>query len=302
MLGEHLSETIGSFDEIVDFRTGHGTTTAETETFGVVNVGSETELAGSFTGNSDGVTSQHLNGQTEGLGFVDSLSGIVTGRVGARHDSENFPGSFATLTGDTQGTETTGGELGDLVLVGGVDFLGDGVVFLDGLENEKWSTLDTDDALALRRLNDGADLLGDRIEGVEVEDLVLGEDALGAGVVLERLEESLVNGVDTLLLAGSSETGSKHEVFRLDTGDGVRLGERKLVLGKSTGLVGAENLDTGKGLNGRELLDDSLLLGKVSSADSHGGGDDGRKTDRDTNNGDGQSELKDGDDGVRAVE
>lgn len=137
---------------------------------------------------------------------------------------------------------------------------------------------------------------------MEVEDLVLGEDRLGAGVELESLEESLVDSINTLLLAGSGQTGSEHQVIGLNTLDGVGLSERELVLGQGTGLVRAEDLDTSKRLNGGELLNDSLLLSKVGSTDSHGGGDDSGKTDGNTDNGDGKSESEDIDDTVGSVE
>lgn len=302
VLGEDLGETIGSLDEIVNLRAGHVTAATETETLGVVNVGAETELARSLTSDTDGVTSKHLDGETERLGFVDGAGGIVTRGVRAGHDTENLPGALTTLAGNTEGTETTGSELGNLVLVVDINLLGNGVVFLNGLQDEKRGTLDADDALTLGRLDNGLNLLGDGVEGVEIEDLVLGENRLGTGVELERLEESLVDGIHTLLLAGSGQAGSQHEVLGLDTSNGVGLSERELVLGESTSLVRAENLDTGKGLDGRELLDDGLLLGKVSSADSHGGGDDGGKTDGNTNDGNGEGELKDLDDAVVAVE
>lgn len=302
VLGEDLSETIGSLNEIVNLRTGHVTATTETEALSVVDVGTKTELAGSLTSNADGITSQHLDGQTESLGLVDSLSGIVTRGVRARHNSENLPRALTTLAGNTKGTETTSSELSNLVLVGLVDLLRDGVVLLHSLQDEKRGTLNTDDALTLGRLDVGGDLLGDGVEGEELDDLVLGEDRLGAGVVLERLEESLVDSINTLLLAGSSQAGSEHEVLGLNTGDGVRLRQGELVLGQGTGLVGAENLDTSQRLNSRQLLDDSLLLGEVGSTDSHGGGNDGGKTDGDTNNGDGQGETEDIDNVVGAVE
>lgn len=302
VLGEDLGETISSLNEIVDLRAGHVTTTAKTKTLSVVDVGTETKLAGGFTSDTDGITSQHLDGQTKSLGLVDSAGSVVTGRVGARHYTKDLPRALTTLAGNTEGTETTGSELSDLVLVGLVDFLGDGVVLLDGLQDEKRGTLNTDDALALGRLNNSLDLLGDGVEGVELEDLVLGQDRLGAGVVAESLQEGLVDGVNTLLLAGGSETGSKHEVIGLNTGDGEGLSERELVLGQCTGLVRAENLDTSKGLDGRELLDDGLLLGEVSSTDSHGGGDDSGETDGDTNDSDGKGELEDGNNAVGAVE
>jgi hypothetical protein len=302
VLGENLSETIGSLNEIVDLRSRHFTAASKTKTFSVIDVGTETKLAGSFTSNTDGITSQHLDGQTESLGFVDSAGGIVTRGVRAGHDTENLPRAVTTLASDTERTETTGGKLSDLVLVGLIDSFGDRVIFLNGLENEKRGALDTDDALSLGRLDEGLDLLGDGIEGVEVDDLVLGEDRLGAGVELEGLEEGLVNGVNTLLLAGGSQTSSQHEIFRLDTGDSVRLGERELVLGERTSLVGAEDFDTSEGLDGAELLDDSLLLGEVCGADSHGGGNDSGETDGNTNDSNGEGELQDGNDVVGAIE
>ena len=302
VLGEDLGETIGSLDEIVDLGTGHFTATTKTKTFSVVDVGTKTELARRLPSDTDGITSQHLDGQTKGPGLVDSAASIVTGRVRAGHDAENLPRVVTALASDTERTETTGSELGDLVLVGLVDSFGDGVVLLDGLENEKRGALDTDDTLALRGLDNGHDLLGDGVEGVEVNNLVLAEDGLGARVELEGLEESLVDGINTLLLAGGGQAGSQHEVFRLDTGDRVGLGERELVLGQSTGLVRAENFDTSEGLDGAELLDDGLLLGEVGGTDSHGGGDDSGETDGHTDDGDGQGELEDVDDAVGAVE
>ncbi|GKT86554.1 LOW QUALITY PROTEIN: hypothetical protein Ct61P_04404 [Colletotrichum tofieldiae] len=303
VLGEDLGETIGSLDEVVNLRAGHVTTTTETETLSVVDVGTKTELAGSLTSDTNGVTSQHLDGETERLGLVDSAGSVVTRGVRAGHDSEDLPGAVvATLAGNTERAETTGGELGNLVLVGLVNLLGDLVVLLDGLEDEEGSTLDAGDALTGGGLDEGGDLLGDGVEGEELEDLVLGQDRLGAGVVAQRLQESLVDGVHTLLLAGSSQAGSEHEVLGVDTGDGVGLGQGKLVLGEGTGLVGAENLDTSEGLNGGELLDNSLLLGEVGSTDSHGGGDDGGKTDGDTNNGNGEGEAENCDNAVGAVE
>lgn len=302
VLWEDLSETIGSLNEIVDLRTWHLTSSSETELLSIVDVGTETELAGSFTSDTDGITSQHLDRETEGLGFVDSLCGIVTWGIRARHDTENLPVTFTASAGNTEGTETTGSEFGNLVLVIGSNLLWDWVVFLDSAENEEWGTLNTDNALALWGLDDGSNLLGDGVEWVELENLVLGENRLGTWVVAERLEEGLVDGIETLLLAGSSQAGSKHEILSIDTLDGVWLGERELVLGESTGLVRAKNLNTSEGLNGGELLDDSLLLGEVGGTDSHGGGDDSWETDWDTNDGNSEGEAEDIDDSVGAVE
>ena len=302
VLGEDLSETIGSLNEIVNLRTGHVTTTTKTKTFSIVDVCSKTELAGSLTSNTDGVTSQHLDGETKSLSFVDSLCSVVSWGVRARHDTENLPMAFTTLAGNTEGTETTGSEFSNLVLVVIEDLLIDGVVFLNSAENEERGTLNTDDTLALGRLDNGSNLLGDGIEGVEFKDLVSGENVLGTWVVSERLQESLVNGIETLLLAGSSQTSSQHEIISLNTIDCIWLSKGELVLGKGTSLVRAEDFDTSKRLNGGELLDDSLLLGKVGSTDGHGGSDDSWETDWNTNDSDGESEFQNVNNSVVSVE
>ncbi|CAF3594394.1 unnamed protein product [Fusarium graminearum] len=293
VLGENLSETIGSLNEIVNLRTGHVTTTTKTKALSVVNVGTEAELTRSLTGNTDSVTSKHLDGETKALGFVDSSGSVVTRGVRAGHDSENLPSTLTSLASNTKRSEATGSKLSHTVFVRRIDFLRDGVVLLDGLENKKWGTLDTDDTLALRGLDNSLDLLGDGVKGVEVENLVLGQNTLGAGVELESLEESLVDGINTLLLAGSSQTSSEHQVIGLNASNTERLSERELVLGQSTSLVRAENLDTSKGLNGGKLLDDGLLLGKVGGTDGHGGSDDGGKTDRDTDDSNSKGETED---------
>jgi len=302
VLGEDLGETIGSLNEIIDLRAGHVTATTETETLGIIDVGTETELAGSLTGDTDGVTSKHLDRETKGLGFVDSAGSVVTGGIAAGHDAENLPRALTTLAGNTERAEATGSELSNLVLVGLVNLVGDGVVLLNGLEDEERGTLDASDAFTLRRLDNSGDLLGDGVEGEELNNLVLGENTLGAGVVLQALEEGLVDGIHTLLLARGSQAGSEHEILGVNAGNGVGLSERELVLGEGTSLVGAQNLNTSEGLNGGELLNDSLLAGEVGGADSHSGGDDSGETDGDTNDGDGQGELEDKDDGVGAVE
>jgi hypothetical protein len=118
VLGENLSETIGSLNEIVNLRTGHVTTATKTKTLSVVDVGTETELTGSLTGNTDGVTSKHLDGETQALGFIDSAGGVVSRRVRAGHDSENLPSTLTSLASNTERSEATGCKFCDTVLVG----------------------------------------------------------------------------------------------------------------------------------------------------------------------------------------
>ena len=72
-------------------------------------------------------------------------------------------------------TETTGSKLGDLVLV----VVGDTLGMEWPSSTVRRGTLNTDDALTLGRLDNGGNLLGDGVEGEELEDLVAGEDVLG---------------------------------------------------------------------------------------------------------------------------
>ncbi|EPE08776.1 hypothetical protein F503_04363 [Ophiostoma piceae UAMH 11346] len=263
VLGENLGETIGSLNEIVNLGTGHVTTATKTQALSVVDVGTKAKLARSLASNTDSITSKHLDGQTQGLGLVDSAGGIVARGVRAGHDTENLPRTTITLAGNTKGTETTGSELGNLVLVGLVDVLGDGVVLLDGLENEQRGTLDTGNALTSGGLDNSGNLLGDGVEGEEVDNLVLGQNGLGAGVVAEGLEESLVDGINTLLLAGSSETGSKHQVLGVDAGnsEGV-LSNNATVSGDDGTLLDLEDI------TGNNLRSLNLLQGAVTEDDS----------------------------------
>jgi hypothetical protein len=209
---------------------------------------------------------------------------------------------FTTSTGNTERTETTGSKFSDLVLVIVDNFFRERVVFFDGFEDKERSTLDADETFTFGGFDDGGNLLGDGIEGVELDDFVFTEDTFGTGVVTERLQESLVDSVETFGFAGSSETSRKHELVGIDTFNSVGFVERQLVLGEGSGFVRTENLDTGKRLDGAEFLDDSLLFGEVSSTDGHGGCDDSGKTDGDTDDGNGKGEFEDLNNAIRAVE
>jgi len=72
-------------------------------------------------------------------------------------------------------TEATGSKPGDLVLV----VVGDTLGMEWSSSTVRRGTLNTDDTLTLGRLDNGGNLLGDGVEGEELEDLVAGEDVLG---------------------------------------------------------------------------------------------------------------------------
>ena len=103
------------------------------------------------------------------------------------------------------------------------------MIFLDRSEDEKGRALDTHETFAFRGFDDGGNLLGDGIEGVEFDDFVLAEDALCPGIMFKRFQESLIDGIETLGFSGGGETGCKHEIVGIDAFDSVGFVERKFV-------------------------------------------------------------------------
>jgi len=277
VLGEDLGETISLLDKIV---LGGSRETTVDETFRVVNLGTESQHLASFLGNSDGITSKHLNRETENLGFSDGRGGILTRRVEHGQHAEQLPFSVTFLNGNTKGTETTTSELGSLGLVEIGIFLGASREVQDSLGGTLGASV------ANTILDDNSsDTLGDGVEGSEFLSLpALGEDLLGSWVTLESENGDFVDGVERLDVVGGSESGNSHHPVNIDTIGDERLPDGELIGSERAGLVGAENIDTSEGFNGSELLHDGLLLGEVSGTDSEGGGGDNWKTDGDTDN------------------
>ena len=282
VLGEDLSETISLLDEIV---LGSAGKTTVDKLGRVVNLGTESKHLASLLGNSDSVTSKHLDGNTELLGLDDGLGSVLTGRVEHRKHTEKDPGLVVLLVGDTERAETTASELGSLVS----EEVGGSLVAFGQVEDSLGSTLGASVGVTTESA-DSSNTLGDGVEGGEFLGLpfVL-EDLTSLGVTLEGKDGNLVDGVEGLDVVRRSESGDGHHpVDVLALGD-ERLTDGKLVGSESTGLVRAENINTSKGLDGSELLDDSLLLGEVSGTDGESGGGNNGKTDGDTDDQEDQS-------------
>ena len=277
VLGENFSETVGLLNEIV--LSGSGETTVD-ELVGVVNLGTKSKHLASFLSNSNGVTSKHLNGETENLSLSDGGSGILTRGIEHGQHAEKSPWLVAFLDGNTEGTETTASELGGLGLVHIGIFLG---AFRE-VKNGLGGTLGADESDTILD-NDSSDTLGDRVERSEFLSLpALAEDFLGSWVALEGKNCDLVDGIQRLDVVGRGESGdSHHPVDILALGD-ERLANGQLIGSERSSLIGAENVDTGERFNGSELLHNGLLLGEISGSDSEGGGGDDGQTDGDTNN------------------
>jgi hypothetical protein len=231
---------------------------------------------------------QHLDGDTELLSLNDSLGSVLTGRVEHGHETEKDPITVILLVGDTERTETTASELSGLLLVEAGSLL----IAVGKVDNGLGGTLGTD-VLVTTHVADGGDTLGDGVEGSELLSLPAHvEDLTSLGVAADGKNGNLVDGVERLEVVGRSESGNSHHPVDILALSDVRLTERELVGSESTGLVRAENVNTSEGLNGGELLDNSLLLSEVGSTDSEGGGGDNGKTDGDTDNEENQSVVQ----------
>lgn len=114
VFGENFTESIGGLDEVVDIATRHATT--RDEALGVVDVGSHTELLAGFDSDGDGVTSKHLDLDTEVTGFVDGGSSVASGRVEHGEETEELP-LAVFLKSNSERSESTLGELEGLLAV-----------------------------------------------------------------------------------------------------------------------------------------------------------------------------------------
>ena len=277
VLREDFSETIGLLNEIV---LGCAGKTTVDELVRVVDLGTESKHLAGFLSNSNGVTSKHLDGETENLGFSDGRGGVLTGRVEHGQHSEQSPWLVAFLDSNTERTETTTSELGSLCLVHVGIFLG---AFRE-VQNGLGCTLGAGEGNTILD-NDSGDTLGDRVERSEFLGLpALTEDFLGSGVTLKSENCDLVDGIKRLDVVGRSESSDSHHPVDILAFSDEWLTDGKLVGGESTSLVRAEDVDTSQRLNGSELLNNGLLLCKIGSSDSESGSSNDGKTDGDTNN------------------
>ena len=285
VLGEDLSETVSLLNEVV--LGGTGKTTVD-QTLRVVNLGTESKHLASLLSDSDGVTSQHLDGETENLGLSDGVGGILTRGVEHGVHAQKLPGLTLLLDGDTERTETTASELGSLVTVELGLLLG----ALRHVEDSLGGTLGADVADTVAG-TDGGDTLGDGVErSVLLGDPVAGQDLTSLGVTTESKDSNLVDGVEVLDVVGRGNSGNGHHPVNINTLSDVGLTDGELVGSQGTGLVRAQNVDTSEGLDGSELLDNSLLLGKVGGTDGEGGGSNDRETDGDTDDQKNQSVVE----------
>ncbi|TLD30651.1 hypothetical protein PspLS_02350 [Pyricularia sp. CBS 133598] len=294
VLGEDFGETVSALAKVVDSAASH---VAVEELVRVVNLGTHGKHAASLLGDSDGVTSKHLNGETESLSLSDGLGGVLTGRVEERKHAEHLPGAIGLLDGNSERTETTAGELGSLLLEETLLLLGAVADGKDGVGGTLAASV-----LDALKSADGGDTLGDGVEGSELlGGPALRDYLLGLGVTLKGENGDLVDGVEGLDVVAGCKSSDSHHPVNVNTLHDEGLTDRKLVSGQGTSLVGAKNVDTGKRLDSRKLLDNSLLLGEVSGTHGEGSGGDDGQTDGDTDDKQNKNVVKQVDGAVLGV-
>lgn len=134
--------------------------------------------------------------------------------------------------------------------------------------------------LAIQGLDDHGHHLAARVERGLAHARMLGSqagEASLAGVVDERALGRLAHGLAQLLVP-LSIGAQRHAGQELLLGRSeLVLDDGHLVLGKGTGLVGADGLCAAKGLDSRELADNRLALGHLGHAKRKDDGHDGNK-------------------------
>jgi hypothetical protein len=104
------------------------------------------------------------------------------------------------------------------------------MIFFDSSEDEEGSSFNADEAFTFRRFDDSSNLFRDGIEGVEFNNFVLAENALGAGVVTKRFQESFINRIKTFGFSGSGKTSRKHQIIGFNAFNAIGFVKREFVL------------------------------------------------------------------------
>ena len=286
VLGEDASETISIQNHLVEggvLASGGGSILQDLSGIHVV---AQTETTPSFLGDSELITSNHLDLDTESHSIVDSLLGVLTGRVEDGEETDKFETvtlSFVITTldflkSDGEGTETTHSEFLNVSLEPVLDLLGlvAAAKFDDDAGHALGDTLELSGGL-LTVGNLGT--LVDGVEWLEVEDL---DTSVGFGWVGDGIDDTCIDGV--LVLGTGSVCSQLDDILKGEwtvSPDGHTI-DGEFVGGEGTGLVRAQDGDGSQLLDGSDTGDDGLVLGELLSTDGEGDGQDGGHSDRDT--------------------
>jgi len=288
VFGEDSSETIGVHDHLVEvgvLAAGGGTILQDT---GRVHVVTHTKTTASLLSDSELVTSDHLDLDTESLSLVDGLLGVITGRIEDGEKTNKLESvalslevvTVDLLVGNSESTETTEGVLLNVGLETVLELFI--LVASAKVDDDGGHTLGNTLELAGGLLTVGD--LGTLVNGVEGLEVEEGNSGTSAGGVPEGLDDG---GVDGVLVLGTGGVGSEKDHILCREGavglDSVAI-NGELVGGEGTSLVGAKDGDTSQLLNGRNTGDDGLVLGELLGTDGEGDGQDSGHGNGDTTN------------------
>lgn len=193
-----------------------------------------------FLCDSNGITSQHLDGYTKSLRLKNRLGGILTWRVEHGDHTKQLPWLVVLLDSNTKGSETTASELLRLLVVQ----VTVGVGTVGNLHNSARRTLGTD-ILIVSETTLSSNPLGHRVEGRElVRPPALTQNLASLGVALKRQDGNLVDGIEGLDVVRTGQGGYGHHPVDVHAFGDVRLPNAQLIGCQGTGLVRAENVHT----------------------------------------------------------
>lgn len=264
VLGEDASEAVcieNNLVEVLVLRAGRG---AFLENLGRVHVVAEAETTASLLRNSELITGNHLNLDTECQRIVDRLLRVLTRRVENGKETDKLKAvalAFMVvvvelLVSDSECTETTAGELLNVVFETVLNLIG--LIARAKFDDDSGHTLRDALELASRLFavgNFGALVNG--IEQLEVKEL---NASTGLCWIIERVDYTSVDGV---LVLGTGRIGGKENDI-LGREGAVALHEllvdRELVGRERTRLVRAKDRDASQLLDSRDTSDDGLVL------------------------------------------
>ena len=260
VLRKHLRESIGMLDGLGKLRGLLMLGVAKTA--GVENIRAQAQFPGGFPGDGQRIARHHLDGHPHVSSGRDGRLGLLPGRVEQRQDTQKLPWPIGLGARHTQSAKAPRRELVDRLVDRLLDLGGIGRQFQDHLRRPFGDL----EFLAVRARDGGFRAFVDGIERLEMGYLI----RLQGMVVLQGAEHGEVDGV--LVVRPRRQRRAQNELSCRDVVQAERIAQRQLVLGQRAGLVGAQHVDAGQFLDGRQPRHDRLPAGEQPRADRHGHG------------------------------
>ena len=218
--------------------------------------------------------------------------GVFARRIEQRQDAEKPPFAVAVRARDTERTKAARREVVDRLVDGGLH----GRRVRRQRQDDLWRALRHLECLSVRALDRG---LGPLVHGIERREMC---DLIGLQrlLVLQAADDREIDRVVVRRLR--SQCAGEDELFGGNPVKAERIAKRQLVLGESSGLVGAQHVHAGQFLDRDQLAHDRLLLGEQARADRHGHRQNRRHRHGDRRDRQHERELQQGQDRLAAID